>query len=356
MVTAPFWDPPPEKYPGRLPDKCDVLVIGGGIAGVSLLFHLASRRIDAVLVERFHLAAGASGRNAGFLLAGVATNYKEAVRLYGRSKARDIWELTNENQDRMIEAVIGQEVGYRRLGSTILPGDENEGKLLIESSELLQEDGFQARWDGTRLINPRDGEVDPAAVVAAIARQLKPSSIREGVDVAKIDPRRNGVVVTTNEDSCEAGVVILATNAYTPQLAPSVKIQPTRAQMLASAPEPRSIIDMPTYSHFGYRYWRQLPSGEVLVGGWRDTSMETELTDIAEPTREIQDQLDSGLAGVGATGQVTHRWAGIMGFTESGLPFTGPLEGMPNTYVCAGFTGHGMGFAFMSAKQVAEAI
>jgi glycine/D-amino acid oxidase-like deaminating enzyme len=45
-----------------------------------------------------------------------------------------------------------------------------------------------------------------------------------------------------------------------------------------------------------------------------------------------------------------------MGFTESGLPLTGPLEGMPNVYICAGFTGHGMGFAFMSAKQVAEQI
>jgi glycine/D-amino acid oxidase-like deaminating enzyme len=135
-----------------------------------------------------------------------------------------------------------------------------------------------------------------------------------------------------------------------------VKIQATRAQMLASTPEPRSIIDMPTYSHFGYRYWRQLSTGEVLVGGWRDTSFNTELTYDAEPTQEIQEQLDSGLAGVGATGRVTHRWAGIMGFTESGLPFTGPVDGMANTYICAGFTGHGMGFAFMSAKQVADLI
>jgi glycine/D-amino acid oxidase-like deaminating enzyme len=355
-VTTPFWGPPPENYPGRLPDKADVLVIGGGIAGVSLLFQLTSRRIEAVLVERDHLAAGASGRNAGFLLAGVATNYVEASRLYGRDRAREVWDLTNENQDRMIEAAKGQDVGYRRLGSITLPADEEERKQLIESAELLQQDGFQARWDGTRLINPRDGEVDPAALVAAIARQMKPGSIREGINVVGLEPRRDGVLVTTSEDSCEAGVVILATNAYTRQLVPSVKIQPTRAQMLATEPESRSIIDAPTYSHFGYRYWRQLPSGEVLVGGWRDTSMDTELTYDAEPTPEIQDQLDSGLAGVGATAPVTHRWAGIMGFTESGLPLTGPLDGMPNVYICAGFTGHGMGFAFMSAKQVAEQI
>jgi glycine/D-amino acid oxidase-like deaminating enzyme len=256
----------------------------------------------------------------------------------------------------MIEAVKGQDVGYRRLGSIVLPDSEDETKQLIESAELLKEDGFQAKWDGTRLVNPRDGEVDPSALVAAIARQLKPDSIREGVDVVGVDPRRNGVVVTTNDGSCEAGVVILATNAYTPQLAPNVKIQPTRAQMLATAPESRTLVDAPTYSHFGYRYWRQLASGEMLVGGWRDTSMNTELTYFAEPTQEIQDHLDSGLAALGASARVTHRWAGIMGFTESGLPLTGPLDGMRNTYICAGFTGHGMGFAFMSAKQVAEAI
>ncbi|TMF30408.1 MAG: FAD-binding oxidoreductase, partial [Chloroflexi bacterium] len=54
--------------------------------------------------------------------------------------------------------------------------------------------------------------------------------------------------------------------------------------------------------------------------------------------------------------EVTHRWAGTMGFTESGLPLAGPVDGMPNVYICAGFTGHGMGFAFMTAKQVAEQI
>ncbi|HEY1455297.1 MAG TPA: FAD-dependent oxidoreductase, partial [Candidatus Dormibacteraeota bacterium] len=59
---------------------------------------------------------------------------------------------------------------------------------------------------------------------------------------------------------------------------------------------------------------------------------------------------------LGATGEVTHRWAGTMGFTESGLPMSGPLDGMPNVYICAGFTGHGMGFAFVTAKQVAESL
>jgi gamma-glutamylputrescine oxidase len=355
-VSTPFWAPPPDKYPGSLPDKADVLIVGGGIAGTSLLWHLTRLRIDAVLVERHHLAWGASGRNAGFLLAGVASSYAEAVRTYGRDKAREVWEVTNENHDRMVEAARGQEVGHRRLGSAILPASDDERGLLIESEQLLQEDGFEARWDGTRLVNPRDGEIDPAAMVAALARQAKDRAIREGVQVTALASRRHGVLVTAGEAECDAGVVILATNAYTPQLVPSVKIQPTRAQMVATAPDPNQIADVPVYSNFGYRYWRQLAGGEVLLGGWRDTSLETEKTVDDEPTSEIQSHLDRGLAELHVTAEVTHRWAGTMGFTESGLPLAGALEGMPNVYLCAGFTGHGMGFAFMTAKRVAEAI
>jgi len=355
-MTEPFWAPPPEKYPGRLPAKADVLVIGGGIAGVSLLWHLTRRRIDAVLVERHHIAWGASGRNAGFLLAGVASSYGEAVSTYGREKAREVWAVTNENHDRMIEAARGQDVGHRRLGSAILPASDEERALLIESEQLLRDDGFEARWDGARLVNPRDGEVDPSAMAAALARQARAGSIREGVEVTGLAPGRRDVLVTAGEDACEAGVVILATNGYTAQLVPAVKIQPTRAQMAATAPEPRQIIDMPVYSDYGYRYWRQLRSGEVLIGGWRNTSLESEKTYDDEPTPEIQEKIDEGLTSLGATAEVTHRWAGTMGFTESGLPMAGPLEGMPNVYICAGFTGHGMGFAFMTAKKVAEMI
>jgi glycine/D-amino acid oxidase-like deaminating enzyme len=349
----PFWSRPSERYPGRLPERADVLVIGGGIAGTSLLHLLEARGFDAVLIERRHLAAGASGRNAGFLLAGVADCYAEAVRIYGREKAREVWHITNENQDRMLEAAGGDDVGHRRLGSVTLASGDEERARLEESDQLLREDGFSAQWDGERLVNPGDGEINPAAMVGALARRARPGAIREGVDVTAIEPGIGEVTVRAGERECRAGVVILATNGYTSLLVPQLKIQPTRAQMLASASVSRRVCEAPTYTHFGNRYWRQLPSGEVLIGGWRDTSLASEVTYEDESTASIQGHLDGQLARMGGA-EVTHRWAGIMGFTESGLPLVGRVEGMKGVYSCAGFNGHGMGFAFMSAKRLVE--
>lgn len=352
-MSTPFWKPPVERYPGSLPEAIDVLVIGGGITGVSLMHHLRERAISAVLVERDHLAAGASGRNAGFLLAGVAESYAAAVRTYGRSQTREVWALTVDNHDRQVEAAGGDDIGYARSGSIILASGPDEARELEESAHLLTEDGFEASWDGRVLLNPRDGEVYPTRLVAALARGAPAGSIREGVEVTGVE---SGGVVHADGATCRAGAVILATNGYTAALLPDVDIAPNRAQMLATEPERARVSEHPTYSHFGYRYWRQLPSGEVLIGGWRDTSMATEKTSDTEPTAPIQAHLDEAVRGLGARGRVTHRWAGTMGFTRNGLPLVGPVDGLKNVYLCAGFNGHGMGFAFMSAKRLVDSL
>src|SRR5437660_376861 len=170
LMSTPYWRRPSERYPGALPEHAEVLVIGGGITGVSLLHHLRARGMEGVLVERAYIASGASGRNAGFLLAGVADSYADAVRTYGRSRASDIWHMTLENHATMTEAVKGEDVGHRRLGSAILASGEEEAARLAESAQLPGEAGFEARWNGRRLVNPRDGEVKPATTFGALGR------------------------------------------------------------------------------------------------------------------------------------------------------------------------------------------
>ena len=76
------------------------------------------------------------------------------------------------------------------------------------------------------------------------------------------------------------------------------------------------------------------------------------IRDSAAPDRypgELPDRADVLVIGGGITGV-------SLGFTESGLPLIGPVDGMPNVYLCAGYNGHGMGFAFMSAKQLVNSL
>lgn len=342
---------------GPLPEKADIVVVGGGITGVSLLYHLKKRRMRAVLLERDHLASGASGRNAGFVLAGIADNYATAVRTYGREKAREIWAFTLENHDAVASALKNADVGHNRCGTVILAASDEERVQLEESAELLTDDGFQAHFDGDVLYNPRDGELNPTALVTALARTAQPESIHEHVNVTGLVAESKRVFVHVEDETVEAGTVILATNAWTSLLAPTVKITPRRAQMLAMAPLEKVIAERPTYSDFGYRYWRQLTSGVLLIGGWRNTSMDSEVTFDEKPTAAIQERIEAFARGqLGADTPVTHRWAGTMGFTEDGLPIVGPVEGMPHVYVCGGYNGHGMGFAFLKAKQLVDSL
>ncbi len=83
MSDNPFWPRPARIPSGPRPGRVEVLVVGGGITGVSLLRRLGERGVKAALAERKQLAFGASGRNAGFLLEGTAANYADAVAAHG---------------------------------------------------------------------------------------------------------------------------------------------------------------------------------------------------------------------------------------------------------------------------------
>jgi len=154
-------------------------------------------------------------------------------------------------------------------------------------------------------------------------------------------------------EACLAGAVVLATNAYTNLLLPEIGIAPVRAQMLGTAPDPRRLVARPTYSDRGFRYWRQLPDGRLLAGGFRNHALDEEVGHQAVPTAKIQALLEREVRRLGAGAEVTHRWAGIMGFTADELPLVGPVPGQPGVYICGGYSGHGMGFAFQCARLLA---
>ena len=179
------------------------------------------------------------------------------------------------------------------------------------------------------------------------------SAIADGVEVTGIEPGASGVRVDTTAGELGAGAVVLATNAYTRQLYPEIPIDAVRGQMLATEPGADPVAGRPVYTDSGFVYWRQLPDRRVLVGGFRHRALADEVGFDETPTQAVQAHLQAQLADLDVTTAVSHRWAGIMGFTPDNLPLVGPVPGAPGVFICAGYSGHGMGFAFNCARLLA---
>ena len=362
-ATDPVWGvlrPRPNRR--RPPKTADVCIVGGGISGVSTLHWCLARGLDAVLLERSHLAAGASGRNAGLLLCGVAENYARAVAIHGRPIAAEVWAFTAENHALTRELVVAADAGYARCGSWTLAADADEEASLEEAAALQGEDGLAAQW--TRdlpaqlshlrggILNPDDGELDPVRLVATLAAPHR-DRIHEGVEVTAVADAATEVVVVHSAGETSADQVVVAVNALTSALLPEVAIRPVRAQMLATVADETAQLGRPAYAGWGYRYWRQLGDRRVLAGGMRDRAVEEEVGTVCEPTERIQRHLDGELRDLGVRAPVSHRWAGTMGFTADGLPMVGRLATRPRVLLIGGHTGHGLGFAINAARRLA---
>jgi glycine/D-amino acid oxidase-like deaminating enzyme len=363
IATGPVWGlSVPLPVSSALPRRAAVVIVGAGITGVALLGWLRERDVDAVVVERHHVAAGASGRNAGFLLAGVVENYARAVARYGRAVAAEVWAFTLENHALVAARAEPLDADYRRGGSWTVALDAAEAAALEESATLLVEDRLPGRLAGERpggaltvLENPADGEVDPVRLVRGMALPLAPR-IFEGRDVLAVNDGNNYATVHLADGATiEASAVVLATNAWTAQLWPGAPIRPVRAQMLATAPTAVP-FPAPVYAEWGHRYWRRRADGALLVGGFRSRAAADEEGFDAGPTAAIQAHLDTQVAALGVDAPVTHRWAGTMGFSTDGLPLAGRVPGSQRLFVAAGYTGHGMGFAVNTTRVLTEHI
>jgi gamma-glutamylputrescine oxidase len=127
--------------------------------------------------------------------------------------------------------------------------------------------------------------------------------------------------------------------------------------VLTTAPLGERLFACPHCARHGFDYWQQLKDGRIVLGGFRDFSILTEMTDEETTTEPIQQALDAFLVELlGRMPEVTHRWAGIFGLTQDLIPLVGPVPGRSGTWVAAGYSGHGNVLGFMCGELVAAAI
>ncbi len=377
MPTVSHWQAEvPHSGPSEpLPARCEVAVVGGGIAGVSTAYWL--RQLGAggevVLVEQAVLAHGASGRNAGFLLQGTDADFARTAAARGPATARRLWRFTQANRDGLVEALGGANVGLATSGSLTVAGDAAEDARFRRAAGLLRADGVEAGYVPPEEVSQRTGStgfagalhvaggatLHPVRAVHALAERSR-ARLAERCAVHSVEASGDGVRLVTSGGVLAARRVVLALNAYLPRLVPSLAafVRPVRAQMLATAPQP-VVLGQPVYSHEGYFYVRQLPTGEVLLGGARHCHREAEVGFDDRTTEPLQADLEAYLrrhfpAFAGA--EVTRRWSGTMGFSATGLPAFGRVPGARAAWWLGGFTGHGMGYGFRLGRTVAAAL
>lgn len=351
----------------------DVAVIGAGITGASVCYWL-SGKCKLVLLEEDTVASKASGRNAGFLLTGTSEYYNKAIKRYGHEKARTIWKITQQNHDLLEKKIFNyEECDHRRSGSYLVATSKREMQDIVESVDLLRKDGFNYKLINESEINTllacksfhgaafnaRDGEVNPVKLVGALISKAKDNGaqIFEKTAAKKIRIQKDGFSIKTNHGTVNSDFVVMATNAYTPMLLSYFKrkIVPVRGQVLATNPLDKK-FDGVFYANYGYEYWRQTPDGRILAGGFRELDFAGEKGYKMLTTKSIQKRLEKLLDQLSLEFNVEHRWSGIMDFSKDNLPIIGSLPGTKNLLVSAGYSGHGLGFAFVAGRMISEVI
>ena len=352
--------------------RTDVVVVGAGVCGVSAALALRRRGLKVEVLEGRSLAAGASSRNAGFLMRGAAENYGAAIGLYGRERARMVWKWTEENLEGLRGEGIETLGSYRRVPSCLLALGEEELTQLRQSVKLLREDGFDVNWQDRGddsawrgaarggLVNPDDAACNPVELMGHLAGRLS-APIRELHEVLAIEDGGPGpLTIRTTRGILRTARVLLCTNAYASQLASSLLfIRPRRGQMLALR-EPGIRLDCSYYANHGYEYFRQAADGTVVVGGCRREFAEQEVGFDDAPGGPVQMAIERFAKEFFALREpnIIARWAGTMGFSPDGLPLIGPVAEWPSgrVWFCGGFTGHGMSMAYKAAAVAVGAM
>ncbi len=375
-MSVSYWN----DRSGPTPTQADVVIIGGGIAGLSAAYWIGKEdpSMKIVVVEKFEIGAGATGRNAGFVTCGSVEHFNRLVEKHGKEEALQIWQFSEENMRLLKEHIIqdkAQDLLFEHKGSFSLASTDVEFKELQNSARLMKTMSISVETIAESEIKSRlgaegfvggikyveDGSVHPIKLLEAIRAKLGSNiTVCEHHEVHAIEKSGDGKRVRTNKGSIDCSLVVYATNGYSPLLNKFFddKIFPTRGQILATEAVPR-FMEGPCYANFVLDYFRQLPTGEMVIGGFRQLQKDVEKGYSDEASDLIQNALEEFLhkhIPAVRKAKITHRWSGIMGFSVDGQPMVGALPTDDQLFFVGGFTAHGLGLAFHSGKVLADGL
>jgi sarcosine oxidase subunit beta len=352
-----------------IPNNADVVVIGGGVMGASIAYHLALRgQKNIVLLEKeAFFGQGATGRCAG------GVRYQFATEVNVRLSLQSLPMLER------FEDETGQAIDYRKCGylflltrpedETIFRGTLRMQKRLGAGTVWLDGDEIRQRLPQMRLqdvlggtFNPRDGLVDPNGVVMGYINAGQRIGVRAFTDVEVTGLKvENGKIegVHTNSGFIETRVVFNAAGPWAGVVGRmagvEIPITPVRRQMFTTTPLPEIPADFPFVIDFAQSLYFHREGQGLLIGmsnpdekpGFdQNVDPEFEVVNLEAAVKRLPLLESAGLAS---------HWAGLYEVTPDAHPIFGatPVEGF---YVCAGFSGHGFMHGPIAGKLMAEVL
>jgi sarcosine oxidase subunit beta len=258
-------------------DRYDVVVIGGGVEGCSVAYHLARDGVRVGLFERWDIAAGASGASAG----GVRHQGRDLREFPLAFRAIERWATLEEE--------LGADLDYRRGGHATTCEHEDDlpelaKSILVQRSagldlQLVEGDDLRELVPGisrnviAAAYSPNDGHANPTKTTRAFAEAAirHGAELRSGIEVTDIEVsggRATGIQAM--DGSIAADAVVLAAGAWSIALAAKIGVDlhcsPDGYQAMTTFPvEPH--LDQVLGSMRRLISLKQLPDGRYLLGG-----------------------------------------------------------------------------------------
>jgi sarcosine oxidase, subunit beta len=336
-----------------LPTTADCVIVGGGVVGCSLAYHLAGHGMRPLLLERNALGSGSTGRCAG----GVRQQFSTEVNVRLGMMSRRMLERFPEE--------IGSSADFRQIGYLFLASSDAEAAQFARNVELQRRCGL----DDVRLLSvdealelvpyvrpddltaatfcPSDGLAGPNELTlgyAAAARRLG-ATIVEGVEVSAI-PSASGCVrgVVAAGQTIAAPLVVNCAGPYAGLVGElagvQVPVKPYRRHLFQTErfrldPAPPMTVDFRTSFYFH-------PEGDGLLLGMSDPDEPSSFsTDVAWDFLEHLVQHASWRLPALEGATIRTGWAGLYEVTPDNQAIIGKAPELDGFWLCCGFSGHG---------------
>ncbi len=355
----------------------DVLIVGAGISGLSTAYWLEKKdsSLKIAIIEKHSLGFGASGRNAGFVTCGSAEHFSKLNKKFGLNKAIEIWRFSEQNRELLKSEIFHDDptsVDFYSTGScTVAPNESDWARYQILEKEMLDakidveliDENYLTKHYGVQNFRgaiqyKHDGIIHPLKLLQKMKSKLRNTTFFFGEEVFRLNSSSTKIELQTQKNIFSGKKVFVCLNGFISQLLPELKehIKPQRGQIVLTESLP-AFVKGPCYLTKHLCYFRQLPSGELLVGGFRNHDSEAENTSLDEATVKIQTALTEFVSSYFKNSkniQIQYRWSGIMGFSEDEQMLIGEHPEKPNVFLMAGCSGHGMGLSFNAARVMVE--